>query len=89
MFSYLRVIALKIIPCRLHKARKLRALFERMDLNRNGSLSLDEFEEYMARENPRSKFKASVLFEGMRKQVAGSENFAAPTITFLEVLTSS
>jgi hypothetical protein len=57
-----------------------------MDLNRNGSLSLDEFEDFMARENPRSKIKPSILFQGMCKQVAGSEEFAAPTMTFLEVL---
>ena len=69
----------------MSRTRRLRELFEQMDTNRSGTLTLAEFKEYMARENPRSMLAAASLFQAMSSEPAAGEEAAEPTISFLEV----
>jgi hypothetical protein len=61
-----------------------------MDKERTGALTLDQFQEYMARENPRSLRKAASLFKAMQSDSPdGGNTNQAPTVTFLEVTPAS
>lgn len=77
--------------CRVHKTRRLRALFERMDRNRSGTLTLGEFREYLARENPRSTARAAALFRAMAQHGDGDgdEGGGEATVSFLEACSST
>jgi hypothetical protein len=73
---------------RLQRTKRLRQLFEQMDKQKTGALTLDQFKEYMARENPRSVERAAAIFAAMgnRHHECGEEGCKAPTVSFLEVL---
>jgi hypothetical protein len=90
-----RFAASQIVPickpaCRLQRTKRLRHLFEEMDKHRTGALTLEQFQEYMARENPKSLRKAATLFKAMASNrggcsMAGGDACPAVTVTFLEV----
>jgi Ca2+-binding EF-hand superfamily protein len=70
---------------RMNRTKRLRLLFEKMDKNRTGTLTLEEFKEYMGRENPKSMMKATHLFSAMSSDPAAGEKGVPPTISFREV----
>jgi hypothetical protein len=75
--------------CRLQKTKRLRQLFEQMDKHKTGALTLDQFKEYMARENPRSVERAAAIFATMgskHQEYNPEEGCKPPTVSFLEVL---
>lgn len=75
--------------CRLQRTIRLRQLFERMDKQKTGVLTLDQFKEYMARENPRSVKRAAEIFAAMGnkpQEHSQDEVCRVPTVSFIEVL---
>lgn len=78
--------------CRLQKTKRLRQLFEQMDKHKTGTLTLDQFREYMARENPRSVKRAAEIFAAMQskhQEHVHEDACKVPTVSFLEVLDPS
>lgn len=75
--------------CRLRKTKRLRALFEQMDTARTGALTLDQFKEYLARENPRSIKRAHDIFltmkSGSQQESSAEDASLEPRVTFIEV----
>lgn len=74
---------------RLQKTKRLRQLFEQMDKNKTGTLTLDQFREYMARENPRSVKRAAEIFAAMQSKNqdhSQEDTCKVPTVSFIEML---
>lgn len=69
----------------------MRQLFEQMDKHKTGTLTLDQFKEYMARENPRSVKRAAEIFAAMGNRYqdhSDEETCKVPVVSFIEVLLS-
>jgi hypothetical protein len=74
--------------CSLHKTKRLRQLFGQMDKQKTGTLTLEQFREYMARENPRSIKRAAEIFAAMvcrHHDTNPEEGCKQPTVSFQEV----
>lgn len=60
-----------------------------MDTARTGALTLDQFKEYLARENPRSIKRAHDIFltmkSGSQQDSSGEDASLEPRVTFIEV----
>lgn len=75
--------------CRLQRTKRLRHLFEQMDKKKTGTLTLDQFKEYMARENPRSVKRAAEIFAAMgnrHQEHSQEDGCKVATVSFIEVL---